>query len=115
VPDESWIDPHTDVKLLSLCTGYNAECEKPGSVNTTLELVFSDEFLKDGRNFALSDRDRKWTAVDIYYSRDDKEAQNYKPDAITTEGGVLKITISNETWSAGAILLTARSELRHWG
>ena len=102
MPDEStgleWIDLQTtrENRSIYLCTSYNADCEKPDHPKTVMELVFSDEFEKDGRNMAATENDPRWTAVDMYYSRDDKEAQNYKPDAITTEGGALKITISKE-------------------
>jgi hypothetical protein len=69
--------------------------------------VFSDEFEESGRGFTLKDRDPRWTAVDIQYSRDNKEAQNYKPDAITTEDGALKITISKETTTGGFLTIPA--------
>jgi len=93
-----WIDLQTprEDRSIYLCNSYNADCEKPDHPKTVMELVFSDEFEKDGRNLAATEGDRRWTAVDMYYSRDDREAQNYKPDAITTEGGALKITISKE-------------------
>ncbi|GAA5903037.1 hypothetical protein JCM6882_009675 [Rhodosporidiobolus microsporus] len=60
------------------------------------ELVFSDEFNTDGRTFWPGD-DPYWEAVDLHYWGT-KDFQWYDPDAITTEGGNLVITLSQEPW-----------------
>lgn len=60
----------------------------------TWELVFSDEFNTDGRSFYDGD-DPYWTAEDIHYAVTNN-LEWYDPRAITTEGGALKITLSQE-------------------
>ncbi|GFZ52301.1 Beta-glucan synthesis-associated protein KRE6 [Saitozyma sp. JCM 24511] len=58
-------------------------------------LVFSDEFNRDGRTFYPGD-DPYWTAVDIHYwSTNDLEW--YDPSAITTKDGNLVITMNQES------------------
>lgn len=57
-----------------------------------LELVFSDEFNKDGRSFYSGD-DPYWEAADLYYWQTG-DMEYYDPQAITTQGGKLNITIS---------------------
>ncbi|KAG8976162.1 hypothetical protein FRC05_004411 [Tulasnella sp. 425] len=57
-----------------------------------LQLVFSDEFNVDGRSFYPGD-DPFWEAVDLHYW-ETNNLEWYSPDAITTSGGSLLITIS---------------------
>ncbi|SPO38112.1 related to KRE6 - glucan synthase subunit [Pseudozyma flocculosa] len=55
-------------------------------------LVFSDEFNQDGRSFYPGD-DPFWQAVDLHYwSTGNYEW--YSPEAVTTAGGALQITLS---------------------
>lgn len=57
-----------------------------------LQLVFSDEFNVDGRTFYPGD-DPFWEAVDLHYWQTNN-LEWYSPDAITTSGGSLLITLS---------------------
>ncbi|EPQ60516.1 beta-glucan synthesis-associated [Gloeophyllum trabeum ATCC 11539] len=57
-----------------------------------MQLVFSDEFNVDGRTFYPGD-DPYWEAVDLHYWQTNN-MEWYSPDAITTKGGALKITLS---------------------
>ncbi|KAM0746475.1 beta-glucan synthesis-associated [Meredithblackwellia eburnea MCA 4105] len=57
-------------------------------------LVFSDEFNTDGRTFWPGD-DPFWEAVDLHYWAT-ADFEWYDPDAITTKGGALVITVSEE-------------------
>ncbi|WRT67581.1 uncharacterized protein IL334_004553 [Kwoniella shivajii] len=57
-------------------------------------LVFSDEFNKDGRTFFPGD-DPFWTAVDIHYWPTG-DYEWYDPSAITTKDGDLVITMTQE-------------------
>jgi beta-glucanase (GH16 family) len=57
------------------------------------QLVFSDEFNKNGRTFYPGD-DPFWEAVDLHYWLTN-DLEWYSPDMITTEGGSLKITMDN--------------------
>ncbi|GAA5859034.1 hypothetical protein JCM8547_003976 [Rhodosporidiobolus lusitaniae] len=59
-------------------------------------LTFSDEFNTDGRTFWPGD-DPYWEAVDLHYWPTG-DYEWYDPDAITTEGGNLKITLTQEPW-----------------
>ncbi|KAG8807456.1 hypothetical protein FRC18_005555, partial [Serendipita sp. 400] len=56
-----------------------------------LQLVFSDEFNKDGRTFYPGD-DPFWEAVDLWYWPTN-DLEWYDPEQVTTENGHLKITI----------------------
>ncbi|KAK4703162.1 beta-glucan synthesis-associated protein KRE6, partial [Phenoliferia sp. Uapishka_3] len=58
------------------------------------DLVFSDEFNVDGRTFWPGD-DPWWEAVDLHYWATG-DLEWYDPDAVTTEGGNLVITLSQE-------------------
>lgn len=60
----------------------------------TYELVFSDEFNVDGRTFYPGD-DPYWEAVDLHYW-ETNNLEWYNPDAITTEGGNLVITLEKK-------------------
>lgn len=54
-------------------------------------LVFSDEFNKEGRTFYDGD-DQFWTAVDLHYQAT-QDLEWYSPDAITTANGTLMIRL----------------------
>lgn len=60
----------------------------------TFQLVFSDEFNKDGRQFYPGD-DPYWEAVNLHYWQT-VDLEWYDPDAITTKDGSLQITITAE-------------------
>ncbi|ORX40279.1 putative beta-glucan synthesis-associated protein SKN1 [Kockovaella imperatae] len=60
----------------------------------TYDLVFSDEFNKDGRTFFDGD-DPYWTAVDLHYWPTG-DFEWYDPSAITTANGSLVITMTQE-------------------
>ncbi|KAL8651257.1 MAG: hypothetical protein Q9226_004780 [Calogaya cf. arnoldii] len=73
------IDPDTPKSALS----------KKAPDGKTLDLVFSDEFNKDGRTFYPGD-DPFWTAVDLWYGVT-QDLEWYDPDAATTRNGVLEL------------------------
>lgn len=58
----------------------------------TWDLVFSDEFNRDGRTFYPGD-DPYWEAVDLHYWQTNN-MEWYDPAAITTRNGSLEITLS---------------------
>lgn len=58
------------------------------------ELVFSDEFTKNGRSFAAGD-DPYWTAVD-HFNPTTSDLEYYSPRMVTTEGGNMVITATME-------------------
>ncbi|KAG2023057.1 beta-glucan synthesis-associated protein [Coprinopsis cinerea AmutBmut pab1-1] len=60
----------------------------------TLQLVFSDEFNVDGRSFYPGD-DPYWEAVDLHYWATNN-LEWYDPEAITTKGGFLEVTLSKK-------------------
>ncbi|EIW66718.1 hypothetical protein TREMEDRAFT_45569 [Tremella mesenterica DSM 1558] len=78
------IDPDTPTDAYTI-TGFDGE---------TYQLVFSDEFEKDGRTFYEGD-DPYWTAVDIHYWPTG-DFEWYDPSAVTTSGGNLVITMTQE-------------------
>ncbi|KAF9049741.1 beta-glucan synthesis-associated [Panaeolus papilionaceus] len=59
---------------------------------TEMELVFSDEFNTEGRTFYPGD-DPYWEAADLHYWATNN-LEWYDPEAITTKGGALVITLS---------------------
>ncbi|KAI3610563.1 glycoside hydrolase family 16 protein [Moniliophthora roreri] len=59
-----------------------------------LQLVFSDEFNRDGRSFYPGD-DPFWEAVDLHYWGTNN-LEWYDPQAITTINGSLRITLSEK-------------------
>ncbi|GAA6001293.1 hypothetical protein JCM10207_006594, partial [Rhodosporidiobolus poonsookiae] len=61
-----------------------------------LNLVFSDEFNRDGRTFWPGD-DPMWEAVDLRYWQT-QDYEWYDPDAIVTKDGKLEITLTQEPW-----------------
>ncbi|KAI0034652.1 glycoside hydrolase family 16 protein [Vararia minispora EC-137] len=67
---------------------------KKGSDGNQYNLIFSDEFNRDGRSFYPGD-DPYWTAMDFHYwSTGDLEW--YDPAAATTKGGALVLTMSEK-------------------
>ncbi|KAG5654257.1 hypothetical protein H0H81_005500 [Sphagnurus paluster] len=68
---------------------------RTGSDGKKYNLVFSDEFNTEGRTFYPGD-DPFWEAVDLHYWPTG-DLEWYDPSAITTEGGSLVITLSEET------------------
>lgn len=58
------------------------------------ELVFSDEFNRDGRTFWPGD-DPYWEAVDLHYWQT-RDMEWYHPDALTTRNGSLAITMTQQ-------------------
>ncbi len=58
------------------------------------QLVFSDEFNRDGRTFYPGD-DPYWEAVDLHYWQTNN-MEWYDPAAITTKNGSLQITLSRK-------------------
>ncbi|WWC88891.1 uncharacterized protein L201_003806 [Kwoniella dendrophila CBS 6074] len=70
------------------------------------DLVWSDEFNKDGRTFFPGD-DPYWTAVDIHYWPTG-DFEWYDPSAVTTKDGNLVITMTQEdihdlNWRSGML------------
>ncbi|CAN6625834.1 beta-glucan synthesis-associated protein Kre6p [Trichomonascus vanleenenianus] len=55
------------------------------------QLVFSDEFNKEGRTFYPGD-DQFWTAPDFHYASTE-DLEWYTPDALSTEKGTLVLTL----------------------
>ncbi|BEJ13862.1 hypothetical protein CspHIS471_0310360 [Cutaneotrichosporon sp. HIS471] len=80
----SLIDPDTPLAAHSR-VGYDGK---------GYDLVFSDEFNKEGRTFYPGD-DPFWTGVDLHYWPT-VDLEWYHPSAITTEGGHLKIAMTQE-------------------
>ncbi|KAI0061632.1 glycoside hydrolase family 16 protein [Artomyces pyxidatus] len=78
------IDPATESQFYS----------KTGSDGRTWNLVFSDEFNTDGRTFWPGD-DPFWEAVDLHYWPTG-DLEWYNPQAITTKGGKLVITMTEQ-------------------
>ncbi|KAF4573075.1 hypothetical protein EYR36_007585 [Pleurotus pulmonarius] len=58
------------------------------------QLVFSDEFNTEGRSFYPGD-DPYWEAVDLHYWQTNN-MEWYDPEAVTTKGGALEITLSQK-------------------
>ncbi|KAF8908962.1 glycoside hydrolase family 16 protein [Gymnopilus junonius] len=65
-----------------------------GSDGKLYNLVFSDEFNTDGRSFYPGD-DPFWEAVDLHYWPTG-DAEWYDPSAVTTAGGKLVITMTEQ-------------------
>lgn len=95
----NWIDSSTSAEACtkSICTGSYAQCTGPASAKEDMVLVFSDEFNKPTRDFLGQGGDKTWTAMDMYYSSDFAELQNYKPDKVKVAGGALQLTMNEET------------------
>ncbi|GAA5887531.1 hypothetical protein JCM16303_004234 [Sporobolomyces ruberrimus] len=70
---------------------------RTGFDGETYNLVFSDEFEQEGRTFWPGD-DPFWEAQDLHYWQT-TDLEWYDPDAITTKGGNLEITMTQEPWN----------------
>ncbi|KAK4703627.1 beta-glucan synthesis-associated protein KRE6, partial [Phenoliferia sp. Uapishka_3] len=68
--------------------------QRTGFDGKSYNLVFSDEFNKDGRTFWPGD-DPFWEAVDLHYWAT-TDLEWYDPDAVSTKGGNLEITMTEE-------------------
>ncbi|KAF5358816.1 hypothetical protein D9758_008569 [Tetrapyrgos nigripes] len=80
------IDPDTPQEAYTLVSYTDS--------SDTLQLVFSDEFDKDGRTFYPGD-DPFWEAVDLHYWGTNN-LEWYDPSTITTRNGALEIKLSIE-------------------
>ncbi|KAG9019307.1 hypothetical protein FRB90_004020 [Tulasnella sp. 427] len=78
--------------LIDKDTPKDAYTVKSSYDGSELQLVFSDEFNVDGRTFYPGD-DPFWEAVDLHYWQTNN-LEWYSPDAITTSGGSLLVTLS---------------------
>ncbi|BFZ64405.1 beta-glucan synthesis-associated protein [Saitoella coloradoensis] len=76
------IDPDTPSKYYT----------KKGKNGNTLNLVFSDEFNKDGRTFYPGD-DQFFQANDLHYWAT-QDLEWYDPDQVTTQDGTLQLKLS---------------------
>ncbi|GAA95842.1 glycoside hydrolase family 16 protein [Mixia osmundae IAM 14324] len=81
----SLIDAHTP----------QAARTRKGFDGNNYNLVFSDEFEVDGRTFWPGD-DPFWEAVDLHYWPTG-DYEWYDPDAVTTAGGYLQITMTQQS------------------
>ena len=92
----SWVDPDTPKSL-------HITKSKILSSNDDYELVFSDEFNQEGRNFHDGE-DPKWTAInksdDDQNSGGKKSLQFYNSSMVSTSDGklVIKTTTENTEW-----------------
>ncbi|KAK7062618.1 hypothetical protein VNI00_000106 [Paramarasmius palmivorus] len=80
--------------LIDVDTPSDAYTFKSLHDGSEMQLIFSDEFNKDGRSFYPGD-DPYWEAVDIHYWGTNN-LEWYDPEAITTANGSLKITMSKK-------------------
>lgn len=80
----SMVDPDTDSQYHS----------RVGFDGFDYELVFSDEFNKDGRSFYPGD-DPFWEAVDLWYGST-QDLEYYQPGQVTTRNGALSIVVEYE-------------------
>ncbi|KAI3605273.1 glycoside hydrolase family 16 protein [Moniliophthora roreri] len=78
--------------LVDIETPEEARTIKAYHTGVDMELVFSDEFNRDGRSFYPGD-DPYWEAVDLHYWQTNN-MEWYDPAAITTKNGALEITLS---------------------
>jgi hypothetical protein len=92
----SFINNHTFNLLRNVCHGLidpdtpeSAKTRKSALDGSTLNLVFSDEFNKDGRTFYEGD-DPYWAAPNIWYGAT-KDLEWYDPDGVTTKDGTLQL------------------------
>ena len=83
----SLIDPDTPA---------GAKTRKSALDDSTLHLVFSDEFNEDGRTFYEGD-DPYWTAPNIWYGATN-DLEWYDPAAVTTRDGTLQLRM-DEFWN----------------
>ncbi|KAF8062056.1 KRE6 [Scenedesmus sp. PABB004] len=100
-----WLDAATPPEACTrrVCTGPAAACGRaspPGGAFSELALVFSDEFESPRRRFEGQAGDKRWTAMDLYYSSDYREWQAYKPDKVAVADGALRLTLARENSTA---------------
>lgn len=90
-PLSVWIDPDTPEEVFTT--------QSLGAGGGRYELIMSDEFNDDGREFA-DGHDPKWTALDRPDTVNDA-LQYYESSMVTTRNGFLNITTVNEdvTWA----------------
>ncbi|KAG7095457.1 hypothetical protein E1B28_006198 [Marasmius oreades] len=81
--------------LIDVDTPQDAHTYKSFDAGKELQLVFSDEFNVNGRTFYPGD-DPYWEAVNLHYWQTNN-LEWYDPEAVTTENGALKITLSRKT------------------
>lgn len=68
--ETDWIDPDTPAEACTVqrCTKYVADpgaasvCDVASPDLSTMQLVFSDEFNEEGRDFGVGAKDPRWTA-----------------------------------------------------
>ncbi|GMH39393.1 hypothetical protein BSKO_07291 [Bryopsis sp. KO-2023] len=108
----AWVDPDSeDACVVRKCRDDFSTCTSKGTPHSEMVLVFSDEFETPARAFGNDDDDGKWSASDLQYTVTN-DIQSYKPDAVSTSGGKLKIKISEEQTSAvGFNLMTSQKEV----
>ncbi|KAK0211292.1 glycoside hydrolase family 16 protein [Desarmillaria ectypa] len=80
--------------LIDVDTPASAHTKKSRKDQSEWRLVFSDEFNTDGRTFYPGD-DPYWEAVDLHYWATNN-MEWYDPAAVTTAGGHLVITLSEQ-------------------
>ncbi|KAK7444002.1 hypothetical protein VKT23_015399 [Stygiomarasmius scandens] len=80
--------------LIDPDTPTEAYTHKSYTDDSTMQLVFSDEFNTDGRSFYPGD-DPFWEAPSLHYWGTNN-LEWYDPDAITTKDGALRVTLSKE-------------------
>ncbi|KAI8050410.1 beta-glucan synthesis-associated [Syncephalis plumigaleata] len=83
-PGNKWVDPDTPQEAR----------RKRMEDNTEYQLVFSDEFNQDGRNFRPG-QDKIWEALDLW-NWQTGDMEYYHPDQATTKDGTLRITIEKK-------------------
>ncbi|PVH82698.1 glycoside hydrolase family 16 protein [Cadophora sp. DSE1049] len=77
--------------LIDPDTPESAKTRKSALDDSTLELVFSDEFNEDGRTFYEGD-DPYWYAPNFWYGAT-QDLEWYDPDAVTTSNGTLQLKL----------------------
>lgn len=83
-----WVDPDTPEEFLSTTSNYAEDTRE-------YELVFSDEFEQDGRQFE-DGADPRWTAIDKN-DYTNEALHFYRPQNVATTNGVLNITTIRKT------------------
>ncbi|PQE31292.1 beta-glucan synthesis-associated KRE6 protein [Rutstroemia sp. NJR-2017a WRK4] len=89
----AWAHVNNNVRksLVDPDTPSNVRTRKSTFDGSTLNLVFSDEFSRDGRTFYPGD-DPFWTAPNIWYGAT-QDMEWYDPDAVTTGNGTLQLRL----------------------
>lgn len=80
--------------LIDVDTPLEARTKKDYKDGKDWQLIFSDEFNRDGRTFYPGD-DPYWEAVDLQYWQTNN-LEWYDPAAITTKDGFLEITLTKQ-------------------